>query len=211
MRTWRALLAAGCLLVGAGCAGAPGSGAGSVADAPVPAATSAAPTSKAPAKAKASGPQPIPSAAAVTVTDVSIASIDLRSGSLEKLGLGSDGSLAAPHDPDRAGWYSAGTVPGAVGPAVIAGHVDSTTGPAVFYDLSRVKRGAAVTVTLSNHHTARFTVDRVVTTPKKGFPTDEVFGPTPDAQLRLITCGGPYDRSVGGYQDNTIVFATAVG
>lgn len=156
------------------------------------------------------GPAPLPAAAKVTVTSVVIDSISVRATRLEQLSLDPDGALAAPKDPDRAGWYAGGTVPGDVGPAVIAGHVDSKTGPAVFYDLRDVGVGDKVIVTLSNRSTTTFVVDRVLNTPKKGFPTEEVFGPTPDAQLRLITCGGPYDRTVGSYVDNTVVFATAV-
>lgn len=156
------------------------------------------------------GPQPLPKTTKVKVTSVTIGSIKVHATKLEKLPLLSDGSLAAPKDPDRAGWYADGTVPGQVGPAVIAGHVDSTTGPAVFYDLKLIKRGQKITVALSDGTKTVFEVDRALNTPKKGFPTDAVFGPTPDAQLRLITCGGPYDRVVGSYVDNTVVFATAV-
>lgn len=143
------------------------------------------------------------------MTSVSISSIDLTARRLETLGTDDAGILESPKDPDRAGWYSAGTVPGDTGPAVIAGHVDSTTGPAVFYDLAKVSRGDTIKVALSDGSDITFTADRVLTTPKDGFPTEEVFGPTPDAELRLITCGGPYDRKVGAYVDNTIVFATA--
>ncbi|HEY5822559.1 MAG TPA: class F sortase [Propionibacteriaceae bacterium] len=177
--------------------------------APTPVVAAATPSTAPSPKASGRGPQPLPTDATVKVTSVTIASIDVRTTRLETLPLLSDGSLAAPKNPDRAGWYADGTVPGQVGPAVIAGHVDSKTGPAVFYDLKQVKRGQKILVALSDGTTTTFTVDRVLTTPKKGFPTDEVFGPTPDAQLRLITCGGPYDRTVGSYVDNTVVFATA--
>ena len=156
-----------------------------------------------------SGPAPIPAAAKVTVTSVTIRAIDVRATRLEKLSLLDDGSLASPEDPDRAGWYVDGTVPGEVGPAVIAGHVDSKTGPAVFFALDRLRRGDQITVGLSTGDKTTFEVDRLLTTAKNGFPTDDVFGPTPDAQLRLITCGGPYEKSVG-YRDNTVIFATAV-
>ncbi len=156
------------------------------------------------------GPQPLPTSN-VTVTSVAVPSVGIKSTSMEKLGLLDNGALASPDDPDKAGWFSDGTLPGEIGPAVIAGHIDSTTGPAVFFPLRLTKPGATITVGLSNHKTVSFTVDRVITTPKEGFPTDDVFGAVPDSELRLITCGGPYNRSVNGphgYQDNTIVFAT---
>lgn len=191
-----------------GCASAPDAG---VAAAPTPGATATA--SSAPSVPKPSstprGPRPLPVQKAASVTSVAIPSIGVKATSLERLSLLDNGSLAAPKNPDRAGWFAGGTVPGEVGPAVIAGHVDSTTGPAVFFDLAQLRPGAKITVGRSDGASVRFRVDRVITTAKKGFPTDEVFGPTPDAELRLITCGGPYQKSVG-YLDNTVVFATEV-
>lgn len=203
------------LVLAAGCAsttsGAAGPDAGSTTSTPsvsTPSAGTPA-ASPTPGKPLPTGPAPLPKTAAVSVTSVTIASIGVRTGHLEKLGTDDGGVLQAPKNPDRAGWFEAGTVPGETGPAVIAGHVDSTTGPAVFYDLKRVSRGDSIEVGLSDGTRTTFVVDRVVTTPKDGFPTDEVFGPTPDAELRLITCGGPYDHTVGSYVDNTVVFATA--
>lgn len=171
--------------------------------------TASAPASSTPPRPLPTGPAPLPKAAHVSVTSVTIDSIGVRTSRLETLATDDDGALEAPRNPDRAGWYAAGTVPGKTGPAVIAGHVDSTTGPAVFFDLKKVRKGDTIKVNVSDDTTTTFVADRVITTPKDGFPTDKVFGPTPDAELRLITCGGPYDRTVGGYVDNTIVFATA--
>ncbi len=207
---WATLVLVSTLAAGlAGCGQSPA--VSTVPPAAVPSTSPVSPTPRQSAPARAArGPQPLPAPGQVTVTSVVIDSIDVRTTKLEQLALDPDGALAAPKDPDRAGWYAGGTVPGDVGPAVIAGHVDSKTGPAVFYDLRDVGVGDKVRVRLSNRSTTTFVVDRVLNTPKKGFPTEEVFGPTPDAQLRLITCGGPYDRTVGSYTDNTVVFATAV-
>ncbi len=209
-----ALLGAAALLV-AGCAGDAGAGGG-----PSPAAPTAAPTSTPTAAASRAdpstnaprartGPRPLPKERKVSVSSVEIDAITVKTGRLETLRTDGDGVLEAPKNPDRAGWYAGGTVPGETGPAVIAGHVDSTTGPAVFFRLREVHRGDTIKVGLSDGTSTTFVADRVITAPKDGFPTDTVFGPTPDAELRLITCGGPYDRKVGGYVDNTIVFATA--
>lgn len=176
--------------------------------APPPVVAPATPTEpSAPARR---GPAPLPKPAKVDVKAVTITSIGVRATKLEKLTTDRHGVLEAPKDPDRAGWYADGTVPGQTGPAVIAGHVDSTTGPAVFFDLHKVRKGDRITVQLTDDTSTTYVTDRVLTTPKQGFPTDEVFGPTPDAELRLITCGGPYDRTVGSYVDNTVVFATAI-
>lgn len=137
---------------------------------------------------------------------VSIPSIGVRS-SLERLGVDGRGELMAPRDPDKAGWFAAGVRPGDPGPAVIAGHVDSRTGPAVFTRLGEVRPGAAVVVTDVRGGIVRFAVDEVRTYPKSGFPTSDVYGPTPDAELRLITCGGDFDRATGHYLANVVVFA----
>jgi hypothetical protein len=128
---------------------------------------------------------------------------------LETLTLDSDGALRAPVDFGRAGWYAAGTAPGDVGPAVIAGHVDSRKGPAVFFRLYQLRPDDLIQVQRGD----RWLTFRVVSTaryPKNRFPTADVYGPTPDAQLRLITCGGIFDQTRHSYADNTVVYAVVV-
>lgn len=128
---------------------------------------------------------------------------------LMKLGLTADRELQVPAltQAGIAGWYDLGPVPGDVGPAVLAGHVDSDTGPAVFYGLSALRPGDRLRVDRSDHRTAVFSVDRVTAFAKSRFPTRAVYGATPDPELRLITCGGTYDPARGGYQSNVVVFA----
>jgi sortase (surface protein transpeptidase) len=108
---------------------------------------------------------------------------------------------------DRAGWFVDGTLPGDIGPAVIAGHVDSLTGPAVFWRLHELRSGDFVWVTRSDRTVARFRVIEVAQHPRAAFPTARVYGPTPEAALRLITCAGDYDRDRGEYRDNIVVYA----
>ncbi|WP_164983968.1 sortase domain-bontaining protein, partial [Cellulomonas endophytica] len=108
----------------------------------------------------------------------------------------------------RAGWYREGVVPGDVGPAVVAGHVDSSDGPAVFVGLERLAPGDPVVVTLSDGSTRTFLVDDALRAPKAEFPTSEVYRTTPTPQLRLITCDGDFDRTTGHYVDNLVVRAT---
>lgn len=127
---------------------------------------------------------------------------------LEQLHLLADGSLAGPAQWADAGWYADGTRPGDVGPAVIAGHIDSTSGPAVFYRLDELRAGALVEV-FEDGRWAPFRVTSVGRYPKDAFPTGRVYGPTPDAQLRLITCGGAFDHARKSYLDNTVVYAVA--
>ena len=117
------------------------------------------------------------------------------------------GELAAPNDPARAGWYEAGVVPGDQGPAVIGGHVDSRRGPGVFFRLRTLHPGDLIQVTRSDGGTVRFSVLSVALYPKDRFPTQAVYGPTPAPELRLVTCGGRFDRSVRSYDDNVVVDA----
>jgi LPXTG-site transpeptidase (sortase) family protein len=130
---------------------------------------------------------------------------------LDRLGLRPDGSMDVPEDFARAGWYEAGPRPGEDGPAVIAGHVDSRRGPAVFFRLHELRVGDAVSVARVDGSVATFTVRRVETYAKRDFPTEAVFGPTVGAELRLVTCGGEFDWSHHSYKSNVVAFATSNG
>jgi sortase (surface protein transpeptidase) len=136
---------------------------------------------------------------------VSIPKIGVRS-TLVDLGLEDDGTMEVP-EPAVAGWYSRGPTPGALGPAVIAGHVTWDRAPAVFHRLGSVRRGDRVTVTREDGKTAVFTVTRVARFSKSQFPTKAVYGAIDHAGLRLITCGGTYDAARRTYLDNVVVFA----
>ena len=94
---------------------------------------------------------------------------------------------------------------------MIAGHVDSRTGPAVFYRLRELRAGDHIEVSRADGTRLRFVVDSNQSFPKAGFPTGAVFGPTPAAELRLVTCAGTFDRARGSYRDNLVVFARLVG
>jgi sortase (surface protein transpeptidase) len=126
---------------------------------------------------------------------------------LVRLGRERDGSMQVPADFARAGWFAEGPSPGQLGPAVIAGHVDSRTGPAVFFRLRELRPGDTVQVELADGARLRFVVEQARRFPKATFPTAEVFGPAPWAALRLVTCGGDFDRARGSYRDNLVVFA----
>ena len=137
---------------------------------------------------------------------VSIPSIGVQSR-LVDLGLEADGAMETPQDPADPGWFSRGPAPGALGPAVIAGHVTWNGAPAVFHRLGTMRRGDQVTVTRTDGKTAVFTVTRVARFSKSRFPTRAVYGPIDHAGLRLITCGGTYDAARHRYLDNVVVFA----
>ncbi len=126
---------------------------------------------------------------------------------LESLGRAADRTIALPSAPGLAGWYAQGPRPGQPGPAVIIGHVDWDHGPAVFHRLSELRQGAAVHVDRADGSTVRFRVTGRKQVAKSRFPTDEVYAPDLAPSLRLITCGGGYDRASRNYRDNVIVFA----
>ncbi len=143
-----------------------------------------------------------------TASQIEIPAIGVDS-SLEQLPLNAEtGELTPPLDWLSAGWYRDGTVPGDIGPAVIAGHVDSVTAPAVFARLGELVPNDEIHVTLSNGTVSTFIVDSIATAPKDAFPTNVVYGPTPTAELRVITCDGAFDGATGHYVDNLIVFAS---
>jgi hypothetical protein len=130
---------------------------------------------------------------------------------LVRLGLEADGGMAVPADFGRAGWFTGGPAPGQVGPSVIAGHVDSQIGPAVFYRLRELRPGQAILVERADGRRLRFVVEQARRYPKDQFPTAAVFGPVPEAGLRLITCAGDFDRARRSYRDNLVVFARLAG
>ena len=130
---------------------------------------------------------------------------------LVRLGRERDGGMQVPAEFARAGWFAEGLTPGQVGPAVIAGHVDSKIGPAVFFRLRELRPGDTVQVERADGARLRFVVEQARSFPKATFPTAEVFGPAPWAALRLVTCGGDFDRARGSYRDNLVVFARLAG
>jgi sortase (surface protein transpeptidase) len=123
------------------------------------------------------------------------------------LGLLLDGSLDVPNDPALAGWYSQGPFPGEPGPAVVVGHVDWTSGPAVFYRLRDLRPGDLIVVRRTGGTRARFVVTSLQWFAKTAFPTRRIYGAVRGPALRLITCGGAFDWSSGHYVDNLVVFA----
>jgi LPXTG-site transpeptidase (sortase) family protein len=123
------------------------------------------------------------------------------------LHLNRNGTLQVPKSFSQTGWFVEGPEPGEYGPAVIVGHVDSKSGPAVFWRLRALRRGDQIKVVLKNRSTVRFVVQSTRRVPKKHFPTKLVYGSTKGPTLRLITCDGRFDRSTGHYVDNYVVFA----
>jgi hypothetical protein len=130
---------------------------------------------------------------------------------LDPLARLADGALQPPPRWLVAGWYAGGVVPGRPGPAVVVGHVDSVTGPAVFFRLDRLRAGERVVITTAAGRRLTYVIDALHRYRKTRFPTAVVYGPTPDPELRLITCTGRFDAATGSYLDNLVVSAHLAG
>ncbi|MFI2200708.1 class F sortase [Streptomyces sp. NPDC020192] len=130
-------------------------------------------------------------------------------------GLDAQGAVDPPpfDQPGVVGWYGAGPKPGAQGPALLVGHVDTETRPAVFYKLSTLTPGATVRVVRSDGKVAEFTVDDIRVLPRTAFDAHQAYGPHRPgrAELRLITCGGSFDRVSRSYTANVVVNAYLTG
>ncbi|WP_042414870.1 class F sortase [Streptacidiphilus anmyonensis] len=180
---------------------------------PGPATSPAAPDGTPSTTGRPAGVPAVPAATAVTPTAISIPAIGVHHALLS-LGQNPDGTLQVPpmSDISAPGWDHDSPVPGQVGPAVVLGHIDGTTGAeGVFYALGALRPGDTVSITRSDGTVAVFRIDGVNRYPKDAFPTLTVYGNTTDPQLRLITCGGPFDHATQHYLDNTVAFATLTG
>ena len=220
-RPGRAATTAAALLLLLGGGGAVAYGLlGQDADPPAPAVATvaeqsptAAPPPAAPVPSAPPPAEPAPAVQVAAPAALRIPAIEVQSP-LIRVGLDATGALVVPQpgpDYDKAAWYEGSPRPGAVGPAVIEGHVDSAAnGPSVFYRLGELVAGDRVEVDREDGTTAVFAVTEVRVVPKDDFPTLDVYGNTEGPQLRLITCGGPFDSSAGSYADNTVVFASEV-
>lgn len=164
-----------------------------------------------PAPTASAGPQPagLPRSAPLRV---SIPAIGAES-SLIPLRLNADRTVEVPplSEPMQAGWYALGPTPGEAGASVILGHVDGYGAPGIFFRLRELRAGDTVLVARADGTTARFVVYRTAQVPKDEFPTGQVYGGADRPEIRLITCGGAFDRLSGNYLDNVIVFAVLAG
>ena len=200
------VLAAGLVVIAAGTAGLLLTRHSTTALRPVAAGVAALPAPTGPIVAPPQSDTPAPVASPVALT---IPLIGVKTN-LITLGLAAGGALQVPSSTSIAGWYTGSPRPGAIGSAIIVGHIDSLTGPGVFYRLAELRAGDDVYVQRADGTTAEFRVTSVQTYLKDKFPTQTVYGPTPDAELRLITCGGAFDPATGHYLSNIVVYATEV-
>ncbi|MCD2188139.1 class F sortase [Actinomycetospora soli] len=144
---------------------------------------------------------------------IDIPAIDVHSA-INPVGLNPDRTVQVPAPGplyDQAAWYTGSASPGRNGPSVILGHIDSAAdGPSVFYALSRLEPLDEFTVTRDDGRVITYKVNSVRQYPKDAFPSQDVYGPTTRPEMRLITCGGPFDDSARSYRDNTVVYANQI-
>jgi len=140
---------------------------------------------------------------------LAIPAIGVRT-SLIELGRTPQGTLQVPTSTSVAGWYTASPRPGEIGSAIIAGHIDSDAGPGVFFRLRLLRPGNLVYVRRADGTLAVFRVYAEHMYTKTRFPTQQVYGPEPDAELHLITCGGVFDSATGHYLSNVVVYSSEI-
>ena len=140
---------------------------------------------------------------------LSIPRIGVRAA-IVAVGRKPNGAMETP-DPDLVGWYRFGPRPGEPGPAVLVGHVDTKTAPAVFYRLRQLRSGDEILVGQPDGTTTRFLVGRLEQHPKTALPTNRIWTRAKRPLLRLITCAGSYDHATRHYRDNLIVYASPTG
>ena len=165
-----------------------------------------APTGPIVAPPQSAEPRPVPRPVSLTIPLIGVQT------PLMSLGLTSSGALAVPplSEASVAGWYTGSPRPGAIGSAIIVGHIDTTNGAAVFYRLPDLRHGDKIYVKRADGTLVEFRVTSVQTYLKDHFPTQTVYGPTPDPELRLITCDGTFDSATRHYLSNIVVYATEV-
>jgi sortase (surface protein transpeptidase) len=169
----------------------------------------AGPSIRVPAGSAAPAPDSSPARAAPAPVSLTIPAIGVHT-KLTRLGITRQGTLQVPTSTSVAGWYTGSPRPGEVGSSVIAGHIDSYLGPGIFYRLSEMRPGQRIYVRRANGSLAVFSVTAVQQYPKDRFPTGQVYGPAPDAELNLITCGGTFDYATRSYLSNTVVYSTEI-
>jgi len=161
-----------------------------------------APTARIVAPPQSASPKPVSKPVSLTIPLIAVKT------NLITLGLTSSGALQVPSTTTVAGWYTGSPRPGSIGSAIIVGHIDNQSGPGVFFRLHTLRTGDQIYVQRADGTTVMFRVTRVQQYLKNQFPTEAVYGPTPDAELRLITCGGVFDPVTHHYLSNIVVYAT---
>jgi len=141
---------------------------------------------------------------------LSVPAINLTADFTNPLGISDSGEIEVPKEYDKVGWYKYSPSPGQIGPMIILGHVDSFTGPAVFFSIGQLKEGDEIQVTGDDGIERSYVVERSMKYEQADFPAEEVYGNTTGPELRLITCSGIFDKTNQRYSHNRVVYAKLV-
>lgn len=154
-------------------------------------------------------PTPIPTPEVGLPIQISIPAIQAHAN-IEYVGLDAQRRMDVPKNEWNVAWYELGPKPGEKGNAAIAGHLDSKTGPAIFYDLEKLVVGDEITVSATDGHTYTFQVTEVARYDVNEFPLEEVFGKHDKARLNLITCEGTFNSSTQNYSHRVVVYSELI-
>ena len=137
------------------------------------------------------------------------AAVGVKDANVVDVGLEANGAMETPKGWWDLGWYKLGPVPGQLGNSVISGHLDSDTGPAVFWNLGRLRKGDKIVVEMEDGTKRSFAVEKLESYPFNKAPLDRIFGPSDKARLNLITCAGVFDKGHANYSNRLVVYAVA--
>lgn len=126
---------------------------------------------------------------------------------VEPVGTDSKGNMDVPKDVNNVAWYNLGYYPGEAGNAVVADHLDSANGPAIFAKLATLIPGDTITITTNTNKHYVYKVSGKAVYPYDKMPIDQVFGTSSMAQLNLITCSGTFIRTKKTYSNRIVVFS----
>jgi sortase A len=145
----------------------------------------------------------------ITPSRVQIPSMDIDTNVIP-VGLLENGEMEVPEKTDVVGWYNRGVKVGAKGNAVLAGHVDSKKGPAIFFYLKNIKIGEKIIVTDEKGMERTFEVKSKESYPSDEAPIEKIFGPSDIRNLNVITCTGTFNHDEHLYPDRLVVYTQLI-
>jgi LPXTG-site transpeptidase (sortase) family protein len=146
----------------------------------------------------------------ITPQSIEIPAIGVKA-EIENVGRIENGQMGVPEGMDTVGWFEPGPLPGERGNAVMAGHVDSKTGPAVFYKLDQLKKGDEIIVKSADGESKTFVVTGMESYPRKDAPVEDIFDFSYSSNLNLITCTGDFDRQAKTHEERLVVYTSLKG
>lgn len=169
---------------------------------PLPSATATAPYSTA-------TPDAFEAAGAIVRLEIPAIGVD---ASVEKVGRLPSGQMDVPKVPEDVAWFTESALPGQPSgrPSIIAGHLDSPAGPAVFYRLRHLVPGDELAVTYENGDRYVFAVQDKERYLYDSAPVDKIFGSNPNRMLNLITCDGAWDGGAANYEQRLVIYTKMV-